>query len=67
MKKLFDLRFVIGLFFLSMGVILIGYYFMTDTNLSMHPTVNKWSGWVYFVFGVVMVKLSYRNNNATEE
>nr|WP_294993676.1 hypothetical protein [uncultured Sediminibacterium sp.] len=67
MKKLFDLRFVIGLFFLSMGVILIGYYFLTDINLEMHLTVNKWSGLVYLIFGVVMLRLSYSSSDPNDE
>ena len=67
MKKLFDLRFVIGLFFLSMGVILIGYHFLTDTNMLMHPTVNKWSGLVYLFFGLVMVQLSRSNPHSDED
>lgn len=67
MKKLFDLRFVIGLFFLSMGVILIGYFLMADTNLNMHPTVNKWSGLVYLVFGLLMIRLSYGKSDEVDE
>ncbi len=67
MKKLFDLRFVIGLFFLSMGVILIGYFLMTDTNMNMHPTVNKWGGLVYLIFGLVMIRLSYGKSEEVDE
>lgn len=67
MKKLFDLRFVIGLFFLSIGILLTGYHFMIVTDSAMHPTVNKWSGLVYLIFGAVMVRLSYLKRGSGEE
>ena len=66
MKKLFDLRFVIGLFFLSMGIILMVYYFIATVEADMHPVVNKWSGGVYLIFGILMIRLSYRYEDADE-
>ncbi len=59
MKKLLDLRFVIGVFFVSVGVLLMFYHFFGKTNTEMSTTVNIWSGIVYFAFGVFMIVLSY--------
>lgn len=60
MKKMFDLRFVIGLFFLSMGILLELHYFFAEKDQLQDAPVNKWSGLVYLVFGCFMVILSYR-------
>lgn len=66
MKKILDLRFIIGLFFLLTGVILfIG-------SLVLHPaggkteTTNLWSGVVYVIFGLLMLVLWFAGRNKAE-
>ncbi len=56
MNKFFDLRFVIGLFFLVIGIILLIYSF---TNVhEMHQAVNKWCSISFIVFAIVMIIFS---------
>ncbi|HVT86643.1 MAG TPA: hypothetical protein VHD35_15675 [Chitinophagaceae bacterium] len=59
MNKLFDLRFVIGCFFLIVGVLLLLYGFFTTVH---DQSVNQWCGSIFSIFGIVMLLLSYRNN-----
>lgn len=59
MKKLLDLRFVIGMFFLIVGVLLCIYHFIGIKNEEMSTMVNLWTGIVFVIFGAVMVILSY--------
>jgi hypothetical protein len=59
MKKLFDLRFVIGVFFLVIGVILLGYGFIASTA-STGRSVNLWCGTIFVLFGAFMTILSYK-------
>ena len=54
MNKLFDLRFVIGIFFLVVGLLLIVYSFMSSV---FHP-VNRWCGIVFIIFSVIMLGFS---------
>lgn len=56
MKKLLDLRFVIGVFFVSVGLLLVIYYFSQNRPGTQ---VNLWSGIVFFIFGSGMILLSY--------
>ena len=56
MKKLMDLRFVIGIFFLTAGVLLLGYAFLNSAG----ATINTWCGILYVVFGGGMVWVSAR-------
>ncbi len=50
MKRLLDLRFVIGLFFLLVGLLLLIYGFASPS-----PTViNKWCGSIFIVFSLLM-------------
>ena len=56
MNKLFDLRFVIGIFFLVVGLLLIVYSF---TSSVVHP-VNRWCGIVFIIFSVIMLGLSLK-------
>lgn len=58
MKKLFDLRFVIGIFFLVVGVILLGYGFIAPASAA--SCVNLWCGGIFVVFGAFMIILAYR-------
>lgn len=59
MKKLFDLRFVIGCFFLIVGLLLLFYGFFTSEN---DQSVNRWCGIIFTLFGVTMILLSFKNN-----
>ena len=59
MKKLFDLRFVIGIFFLTVGVLLIAYHFLGAENKELSNSVNIRSGILYSLFGIVMIIFSY--------
>ncbi|HEX5153025.1 MAG TPA: hypothetical protein VFW07_16360 [Parafilimonas sp.] len=55
MKKLLDLRFVIGLFFLVVGVLLVGYHFIFSNATE---TINVWCGILFIAFAVMMLTLS---------
>ncbi len=62
MNKLFDLRFVIGLFFLVVGLLLLLYSFVSaDVVLNMQA-VNRWCGIIFVIFGAVMIALSLRKD-----
>ena len=54
MNKLLDLRFVIGLFFLVVGVLLLGYSFVSENKARNMTEVNRWCGIVFILFGVFM-------------
>ena len=56
MNKFFDLRFVIGVFFLVVGILLLIYSFTNETVA--HAAVNRWSSIFFIVFAVVMIILS---------
>jgi len=58
MKKLFDLRFVIGIFFIVIGILILLYGFFDPVSDPM--AVNKWCGFVFTLFGVLMLILSLR-------
>jgi len=53
MNKLFDLRFVIGLFFTIIAVLLLVYSFLGGAEAA--SPVNRWSGAVFGIFGVGMM------------
>jgi uncharacterized membrane protein HdeD (DUF308 family) len=57
MKKFFDLRFVIGVFFLVVGILLLIYSFTNP--IVAHPEVNRWSGIFFMVFALVMILMSF--------
>ena len=59
MKKLFDLRFVIGAFFCIIGILLLGYSFFSAKD---GVQVNRVCGIIFIAFGVSMIWLSYRGN-----
>lgn len=54
MNKLFDLRFVIGIFFLLVGLLLLIYSFLSSVS---HP-VNRWCGIVFIIFSTIMLVFS---------
>lgn len=59
MNKLLDLRFVIGVFFAILGVLLIIYSF---SRAGGAETTNRWCGTIFLLFGIVMIALSYRKD-----
>ena len=62
--KFFDLRFVIGLFFLIVGVLLLGYSF---TNVhEAHQEVNRLCSISFIVFAAVMIYLAFGKNPKDE-
>jgi uncharacterized SAM-binding protein YcdF (DUF218 family) len=60
MNKLFDLRFVIGLFFLIIGLLLIGYASFLDSTVYKRE-VNFYCGLLFSAFGVIMFLLKKKN------
>jgi cytochrome c biogenesis protein CcdA len=60
MKKLTDLRFIIGIFFSLSGLILLLSYFIAVEN--NHPELNLYAGGVMLVFGLVMLLLFYKGD-----
>ncbi len=60
LNKLFDLRFVIGVFFLVIGLLLLVYSFMVEPESAQ--AINRWSGFIFAIFGVLMVVLSLRKD-----
>lgn len=60
MNKLFDLRFVIGLFFLIIGLLLAGYSFLLDTTEDKKE-VNLYCGLLFSSFGLLMFMLKQKN------
>lgn len=58
MKKLLDLRFVIGSFFTIIGILLLVYSF--SVHQANTQNVNLWCGGIFIIFGIIMILLSYR-------
>jgi hypothetical protein len=61
MKKLLDLRFVIGVFFTVVGALLAVYDLTTVQNKAMNTSVNILGATVFLFFGIGMIVLSYTN------
>ena len=61
-----DIRLPMGLLFLVLGVILVGYGFMSDPAIyvehSLGQNVNKLWGAIFALFGVLMLWLSRRKS-----
>ena len=57
MKKFFDLRFVIGIFFLSVGILLLIYSIVSPS--AAHPEVNRYSSIFFIAFAIVMILLFF--------
>jgi hypothetical protein len=64
MKKLFDLRFVIGVFFTLVGVLLLAYSFLAANTDGQ--SINRWCGSIFAIFGVIMIILSTRSPQSDE-
>jgi hypothetical protein len=62
MNKFFDLRFVIGIFFLAVGILLLLYSFTNPTV--MHAAVNRWCGIVFMIFALIMIALAFGKNQS---
>lgn len=62
MNKLLDLRFVIGLFFVIMSILLLAHSFFAADSTEDARTINRWCGSVFGIFGVFMVVLSFRKD-----
>ena len=60
MKKLTDLRFIIGIFFSLSGLILLLTYFVAAEG--NHPKLNLYAGGVMLIFGLVMLLLFYKGD-----
>lgn len=57
MNKFFDLRFVIGIFFLAVAILLLLYSFTNPTV--EHAMVNRWCGIVFMIFALIMIALAF--------
>ena len=66
MNRLFDLRFVIGTFFLIVGILLLGYSFLSTETINNLKTTNLWCGSVFIVFGIFMIVIS-SNKDADDD
>lgn len=64
MNKFFDLRFVIGIFFLAVGILLLIYSFTNPTV--EHAAVNRWCGIGFMIFASVMIALAFGKNPKDE-
>ncbi|HRG87931.1 MAG TPA: hypothetical protein PLW44_02860 [Chitinophagales bacterium] len=60
MKKLTDLRFIIGTFFSLSGLIVLLCYFVTTQ--SKYPQMNLYSGAAMLLFGLLMLILFYKGD-----
>ena len=64
MNSLLDLRFVIGLFFLIIGVLLVIHSFLASA--ADMETINRWCGIVFILFAALMLILS-RQKDVSDE
>ncbi|MEO8720524.1 MAG: hypothetical protein ABI297_02950 [Ginsengibacter sp.] len=64
MNKFFDLRFVIGIFFLAVGMLLLIYSFTNPTI--EHAAVNRWCGLAFILFALIMIALSFQKKPKDE-
>lgn len=61
MKKLLDLRFVIGVFFTIVGILLVVYFIFESYYTATNSSVNAWCGSFFILFGILMIAISYRD------
>lgn len=62
MNKLYDLRIVIGIFFLIIGLLLIGYAFLSDDSLEENSKINLYCGVLFSSFGLLMLLLKTKRS-----
>ncbi len=62
MNKILDLRFVIGLFFVIVALLLVGHSFFSAETTEDAKTINRWAGLAFGIFGILMVVLSFRKD-----
>lgn len=62
MNKLLDLRFVIGLFFTIIGLLLLIQSITGTTTLETGESINRWTGIAFSLFGVFMILLSFKKD-----
>ena len=60
MKKLLDLRFVIGVFFCVVGILLLVYGFFSSNP---QQSVNKWCGSIFIIFSIIMFIFSFKTDD----
>lgn len=58
MKIFFDLRFVIGIFFLAVGLLLLIHSLMVITAIRFNAHVNLYSSFVFIAFAICMLILA---------
>lgn len=58
MNKILDLRFLIGLFFLLTGLMLVIYFLTESIHQMKSERINLWSGLFFSGFGLAMLLLS---------
>ncbi|MBA2498540.1 MAG: hypothetical protein H0V30_02325 [Chitinophagaceae bacterium] len=63
MNKLFDLSFVIGIFFTIVGLLLLFYGFSAGEEAAR--TINKWCGLAFTIFGIFMILISFKKDDGT--
>ena len=59
MKKFFDLRFVIGIFFLVVGILLMIYSVLYKTPEGFNQSVNRGCAIFFIIFSIIMIFLSF--------
>lgn len=57
MHKLLDLRFIIGLFFTIIGILLLLHSFISGGAEAQ--SINRWSSIIFIIFGIGMILLSF--------
>lgn len=60
LSKLLDLRFVIGVFFTLIGLLLLGHSFVVINTMAGAESINRWAGLVFVAFGILMILLSFQ-------
>lgn len=66
MNKLFDLRLVIGLFFLVVGTLLLGYALLSSEIAGYEKKVNLYCGSLLTAFGAGMLLLYKKKTKESE-
>jgi hypothetical protein len=63
MKNILDLRFIIGSFFLLVGLFLFIGSFIMQPGADKSELVNRWCGLAYIIFSVFMLILWQTGRN----